>query len=215
MASVTPIDELLPLIAATVRRCPTTLLRRAYLDAARELCQQSQWLRMTVQGNLVSGVREYSLGNDDHVEVVNIGPVSGQQDPSNGIQFWPIVVSDPTMWDPNLLPGQPVRYAYIPEGNVAFDPVPSQAFGVTVSLIVQPRLGQTVIPTSLISKWDNELRSGALGYLCGIPGEPWTDPIKAEKYDREFSSGIANAKADAQRRYNTGAQRARPRAFIV
>lgn len=209
----TEVKDLLPLISTRIRRAPTGLLTRAYVDAARDFCQQSQWLKTTIIGQTEPDVRQYDLGQDDFREIVNISAMAGKQE--NPVQEWPIVASDSTQWDWNLPPDCPVRYCYIPEAQMALDPVPKKVYGLTVGVIIQPKLGVTKIPTSLVSKWDAEIRAGALATLFSIPNEPWTNPSFSEKYAREYRAGISNAKADAQRQYNTGSVRARPRRFFA
>ncbi len=46
-----------------------------------------------------------------------------------------------------------------------------------------------------------------------LPGQPWTDKQMSLFKGKEFRSGISNGKAEAQRLYNVGGNRARPRSF--
>jgi hypothetical protein len=202
-------------IAQVVRKCPTITLRRAYVRALREWCQSTQWLRLNLAGSTAAGIRQYALGNDPYLDIVGVFAMQGQQSQSQGIQYWPIVPSDSGQWDPNMVQGMPVRFQYVPEAQFALDPIPQQVYGLLLTLILQPKEGAQQIPESPLLKYSNEIEAGALAYLFDIPGQAWTNPMMAVKYDRIFRSGIANGKAEAQRSYNVGSQRARPRQFIV
>lgn len=205
-------------IAQICQKTPTITLRRAYVRAMREWAQQSHWLRESVAGATVAGQRLYSLGSDPYLDIVGVQAVQASQNPPTGIQYWSVCASDPTMWDPNLstnqIVRQPVRYAYIPEGQIAFDPIPNDVYNVLITIIVQPKEGATMIPAAPLVKYSNEIEAGALAYLFNIPGQKWTSPQMAAMYAKQFQSGISNAKAEEQRAYNVGSMRARPRNFV-
>ena len=212
------INDYLANVAQIARKCPTPTLRHAYMRAYREWCQQTQWLRTNVPGNTVTGQRQYNLGNDPDIDVMGIFAMQGSQLPppnSNTInpQYWPIRPSDSRFWNENLSPGQPLRYAYIPEAQFALDPIPQQEYGLQVTVIIAPNEAAVNVPLAPLIKWSNDIEAGALEYLMGIPGMPWSDKVTAAAKGKEFRSGIANGKADVQRAYNVGSVRAQPRAF--
>lgn len=202
-------------IAQVCRKCPTITLRRAYVRALREWCQQTQWLRTAVSGFTVADHRQYSLGNDPYLDVVGIYAMQGSQSQPQGLQYWPIVTSNSGQWDPNRQPGMPVRYQYVAEAQFAVDPIPKEAFGLLITLIVQPKEGAVQIPAAPLLKYSNEIEAGALAYLHGVPGQSWSSSTEAARQDRVFRAGISNGKTEAQRNYNVGSQRARPRQFVV
>jgi hypothetical protein len=212
------VNDYLANVAQVCRKAPTTTLQHAYMRAYREWCQQSQWLKMDLPGATEINVAQYALGNDPQLDIIGIYAMQGSQSQTQGIQFWPIVPSDSGQWDPNLQPGQaqmPVRYQYIPEAQFALNPTPTQVYGLVVTLILTPKEGAINVPESPLVKYSNDIEAGALEYLLGIPGMPWTDKGTAAVKGREFRSGISNGKAEAQRKYNVGAQRVRPRQFII
>ena len=214
MNMVDTFDQLVN-IAQVCRKCPTITLRRAYVRALREWCQQTQWLRTAVSGFTIADARQYSLGNDPYLDVIGILAMQGSQSQSQGIQYWPIVPSDSGQWDPNMNPGMPVRYQYVAEAQFAVDPLPDAVYGLLITLIVQPKEGATQIPAAPLLKYSNEIEAGALAYLLAVPGQPWSDPQGAVVQGKAFRSGISNGKAEAQRNFNVGSQRVRPRQFIV
>ncbi len=191
MNMVDTFDQLVN-IAQVVRKCPTITLRRAYVRALREWCQQTQWLRINLAGSTTINTRQYALGNDPFLDIVGVYAMQGQQSQSQGIQYWPIVPSDSGQWDPNMVPGMPVRFQYVPEAQFALDPIPSQVYGLLLTLILQPKEGAQQIPESPLIKYSNEIEAGALAYLFDIPGQPWSNPMMGMKYARMFSAGIAS-----------------------
>ncbi len=197
-----------------VRRAPNGTLISAYIRAARKFCRETRWFRSTLVGQTVADTRLYSLGSDTYMEVVGLRAVSAQQLDGSG-QPWQLATSDPAGWYPGFRPSQPQRYAYIPEGQIAIDPLPDKAYTITMTLQLQPKAGVTSLPEGLLVKWDQALQDGALMYLLNIPDQPWTNPQQAELHRRAFQAAINNARADEQRAYNTGTVFIRKRPFIV
>lgn len=202
-------------IAQVCRKAPTATLRRAFVRALREWCQQTQWLLTTLDGSTTPNTRQYALGNDPQLDIIGIKAMRASQSLTQGIQFWPVIASDSSQWDPNMPAGLPVRFCYIPEAQFAVDPIPNNTYGLELTLVLQPKEDAVNIPQAPLLKYSNEIEAGALEYLFGIPGMPWTNVNEAVRYGRAFRAGISNGKAEAQRSYNIGPQRARPRQFIL
>jgi hypothetical protein len=218
MTQMVDVNEYLANVAQVARKCPTTTLRHAYMRAFREWCQQTQWLRTNVPGVTVAGQRQYNLGNDPDLDIMGIFAMQGSQTPAQNAnavntQFWRIAPSDSTFWNENLSAGQPLRYAYIPEAQFALDPIPQQAYNLQVTVILAPDEASVNVPLAPLVKYSNDIEAGALEYLLMLPGMPWTDKPMSAAMGAKFRSGISNGKAEAQRMYNVGAQRMRPRPF--
>ncbi len=110
---------------------------------------------------------------------------------------------------------QPTQFQYVPEAQFAIWPTPSTVIDLTVTAIVTPKESAVNVPQSPLQKYSNDIEAGALAYLLMVPGQPWSNPAAAQVYKREFSAGISNGKAEVQRGYNVGAQRAQPRLFVT
>lgn len=213
MANVAILDRIAD-VAQLVRNAPNTTLIGAYVRAARKFCRESRWHRVALTGETVAGTRLYSLGSDTYMEVLGLRAASAAR-LTGDTKAWPLHVGDTGSWDPGAQQGRPRLYAYVPEGQVALDPVPDAAYALSLTLVVQPKAGVNEIAEELLVKWDQVLQAGALSYLLEIPGMPWTDPAAAERKRREFHAGIANAKADEQREYNAGSALVQRRRFLV
>lgn len=200
-------------VAQIARGCPTPTLRRAYVRAMRDWCAQTQWLRINAVGATEANIALYDLGSDPLLEIVGLFAVSGQDDSFTPPQQWDLGMSNPGTWNPAIGPGRPLRAAYIPEGQMALNPTPDAVYGITYTAIVQPKDGVVEIPAEPLKKYSTAIEAGALEYLLGMKGTPWYDPNEGLRRGREFSAGISNGKAEAQRAYNTGSQRITRRPF--
>jgi len=208
----TDIDDVLQNVRQIIRGCPPVTLRRAFMRAAREWCQQTQWLRMTVAGATTANTQIYTLGSDADLDISALRAISVTDSAGGASGLAP---TDSTTWNPNLSNGLPRRYCYVPEGQFALNPTPDKVYALSIGLIVIPKETTRNVPSSILVKYSNDIEAGALAYLLTIPGQPWTDLPRGEREARAFQAGIANGKTDAQRAYNTGSMRARSRPFLV
>lgn len=209
-------------VAQLVRRCPLQTLRSAYVQALRDWCSQTHWLRKDITTSTIfqSGAEAAYVvplvGQDDtFLEVVAI------RDDIVGIDTAPTIPTefkikpgDPSGWNLSDRANRPRWYAYRPEGLFDLHPTPDKDYNLRITAVLQPKEGALSVPDTPLKKWSSGIEAGALEYLFSIPGEAWSHDGKAGKWGATFRSGINNAKADAQRRFNTGSQRARAQPFI-
>jgi hypothetical protein len=211
------LDDQLTNVRQLCRKAPLPTVRRAYTRMMREWCQQTQWLRLNLGGETLVDQRTYTLGTDDNLDIMGIRAMSVTVTNSDGTTTaFPVQASDSTLWNPNFPSQRPLRYCYLAEGGFALDPAPDQAYTLTMTLIVAPKESAAAtaqVPTDPLIKYSNDFEAGALSYLLAMRGEPWFDLQQAMAYKKDFSSAIANGKTEAQRAYNTGSMRARPRPF--
>ncbi|MBX3603188.1 MAG: hypothetical protein KF863_21415 [Rubrivivax sp.] len=213
MANV-PVLNVIADVAQLVRNAPNPTLIAAYVRAARKFCRESRWLRVELLGQAEADTRVYSLGSDPYLEVLGLRAASAARTSGN-TKRWPLTVSATDGWDPNAGPGKPQRYAYVPEAQVAIDPVPDGAYDLTLTLVVQPKAGVNELPEELLVKWDQVLQAGALAYLFAIPGQTWTDLAESKRQAAVLQSGINNARADEQREFNAGTTFIKRRRFLA
>jgi hypothetical protein len=207
------ITQALQRIAQIARRCPTPTLKKAYVDAARDFCGQSRWLRTDITVSVVANDFDYTLTPaDTDTEVIGVRKVVGT---TSAGKEWRLNPLDKDQWPLNVRPDQPRFYAYVPEGQIDLQATPDASYTLTVTAQVQLVLGATTVPDVLDSKWGRALADGTLGYLMDIPEQPWTDHGQAMVRRKAFQAAINNAKADEQRGYNQGSVMVRQRAFIT
>ncbi len=211
------VNDYLVNIAQICRKCPTNTLRHAYMRAYREWSQQAQWLKVNIPGATVVNQAQYALGNDPNLDIIGIFAMQATFTPNGGNpQTWGLGPTDSNTWSPNVPASpQPTQYQYVPEAQFAIWPTPSTVVDLVVTAIVTPKEGAVNVPLAPLQKYSNDFEAGALEYLLMLPGMPWSNPAAATMYGRAFRSGISNGKAEAQRGYNTGPGRARPRQFVT
>jgi len=204
-------------IAIVARKCPTPVLQAAYVTAFRDWCTQTQWLRETVPGMTTADLSLYSLGADPLLEIIAIQAMSVTSTPPGGTtpQTTVMMPTDSGSWDANRPASRPRWYSYVPEGQFALFPTPDAVYDLTITVVVSPVDNVARIPEAPLRKYSSVFEAGALAQLLQVPGQPWTDPGRAQREARIFSSGVSNGKAEVQRNFNTGAQRVRPRPFII
>lgn len=210
----TALIDIIPDVAQIVRKAPNATLIRALNRAAREFCKQTRWMRLTLQGVTVAGTQLYSMGADQDLEIIGLKAVSSAARTGN-TRARALQVSTPAGWVPDQPDAAPMRYAYVPEGMLALNPTPDKVYDLLMTIVVQPTLAANSIPSQLLVRWDRVIKAGALSYLLEVPGQPWSDPAEALMKQREFQSGISNARADEQRDYQSGTFIARRRPFVV
>jgi hypothetical protein len=201
-------------VRQVLQQCPALSIQFAYVRAARQFCQEARWLRRVVSATLVANRQYYSLGSDPLLEVLALGPVQATTpvNPATGQNIVSLSAADPATFDPNQTSGFPMWYAYVPEAQIGFNPKPNAAYPVTITLVVQPRDGVADLPDELLVKWRYAFEEGAKWFLYEIPGEPWSDPQKAQLCRANFRSYVNEARADVNRGFQQGPVRARPRA---
>lgn len=210
----TALIDIIPDIAQICRKAPNATLIRALNRSAREFCKQTRWMRLALVGTTEIGTQLYSMGSDPDLEVIGLKAVSSAARTGN-TRPRALQVSTPTGWLPGQPNDAPMRYAYVPEGQMALNPTPDKVYDLLLTIVVQPTLAANSIPGQLLTRWDRVIKAGALAYLLEVPGQPWTDPVQAVAKMREFQSGINNARADEQRDYQAGTFIARRRPFVV
>lgn len=207
------VTQALPKIAQIARGCPTPTLIKAYVDAARDFCGQTRWLRDTLAPiSTTANTAGYTLTpTDATTEIIGVRQVLAS-DSNNG--SWRLGRLDETQWPLNAGPNPPRVYAYVPESSIDLYYTPDGVYTLTVTAQVQPVGNATAVPDELDRKWGRVIQAGTLAYLLDVPGQQWTNLARAQLYRREFQAGVNNAKADEQRGYNTGSVRVKRRLFV-
>ena len=215
MAALT---TLTPAIAVKVKGCPRPVLQYAYVRAARQLCGESRWFRTSLEATLTIDLTQYDISPDSDALLEVVDVFDGQiTSIINGVndRILPLNKSDGADFDPNATAGQPDFFTYVPEAEIAFNRPPDQAYPVAFTLVCQPKNGVQEIPDALLNKWQRAIEAGALEYLFSLVGQAWANKSESDRYGSAFRAGISNAKADAERGYQSGSVTVRRRGWIV
>lgn len=200
MAQIAVVQLLAP-VAEIVRQAPTNTLIRAYVGAARELCNRSRWLRNRILGPTVAAQKRYNLGSDTYEEVIGIAGMSV----NDGSRWIPVTEGNVANEDGEATAGLPEVYEYVPHGQFSVWPLPDGAYDVDVTAVIQPKLGVITIDDSLTINWEDALKAGALYRLLRIKGQPWSDPAESAVQYQLFMSGVYAAQSDVAAGFNAGA----------
>lgn len=199
----TNVTDLLAPIAEICRECPIPTMIRNYVDAAREFCRRSTWLRETVTGATIASQTMYSIGGDVYSEVVGIVAVSLT---AATAEERPLTEKESGEWDPTADADTPSYYQYVPMGQMALYPTPDAIYPLTVAVVIQPVVNASSVDSRLVPTMDEWIRKGALMRLHKIKGTPWYDALEAENLRRQFEVHIASASHQADRGYNPAAR---------
>lgn len=194
--------SLLARVAQVCRGCNNTTMIDAYISAVRRLCAESRWYRSTLLGATVALEPNYNLGSDTYNEILGVSAVSALI--TTG-QTRPLVERNSTRWNADTAADRPEFYQYVPHAQLALHPTPDAIYPLTIGLVLQPKSGSNSLDEALLVKWDDAFIQGALGYLLGLPGLPWTDKRAAKEQMDLFDAAINSATSDAAAGYNAGA----------
>lgn len=204
MAQV-PVNELLAEVMQICRECPTSTLVKAYVRAARMLCNKARWLTQNLEAVCEDGVHVYTLTPDPFHEVIGIQAMA-IANAVGGTDYEPLTEGFTGSWSPNDATELPTEYQYLPEGRFALHKTPGLAYPLIVTAIVQPLASAVSLDAKLVVNWDYALQEGALAYLLNLPRTPWTERAEAQNQEAKFRAHMNQALSSALRGYNAGAE---------
>lgn len=197
----TPVYDLLAPIRQICRGCPTTTMNEAYISAVRQFCHHTKWFLSTLSGSTAIGTATYNLGSDAYSEIIGVNAISltySSTDVRDLERF------SSAGWDPGDQNQVPELFEYVPEAQFSVHPTPDAVYALTISLILQPKVGSNSIEEALVPKWDHAFRAGALEYLMRIPGMAWTDKAEAIRQGAMFQDWKNRGASSAAKRNSVG-----------
>lgn len=199
----TNVTDMLGPIAQECRDCPIPTMVRDYVDAVRMFCRKSMWLQQDITTvDTVANTATYSLGTDTYAEFIGVKRLVLERAAGD---LRELTEKASRFWDLNASASVPEFYEYVPDGQVRLYKTPDGAYPLTITAHIQPKRAATSIDTRVVTRWEEEMRWGALARLLLIPGMPFTSPQRALDCERKFNVAIASAQAQADRGYNPGA----------
>lgn len=170
--------------------CPNATLSQELVEAAREFCQESRWLRYSKYYDATATENTVDLESDDAtLEVIGIKAVE-----YDGVPMDPGKPED----QPHDT-GVPERYTYRHASEMLVYPTPvtDVADVFLVNQIMQPVIGAPSFPDDLTVRWSHVIAYGALSRLLAMPGAAWENEKRSVYYEDKFSTGKAAAMAMA------------------
>lgn len=189
--------ELEPQVLATVPQCPTPTIERELRNAARELCEQAECLRMTVLNEPVNaGIAEVEFDIDENyvmVRPITLHVGDGEITPTSQT----LLDADYYNWRDEV--GRPKHFMRSNEtlNAVVLFPIPDQDYidePLRGEIAVKPNRSATVVDELMIERYETALVHGAIARLLMISGTPWYNPQQASYHQSVFDREVEGAK---------------------
>ena len=201
---MTPVAELRPRVATEVPNCPNPVIDRALVDAARALCSGASIWRDTLAVT--------PDGHGTRIALQSSGvTVNGQPAAAS----WPDSAELARVIPPGVeVSGRDFRqYEMVDQRTLHVLRDPGDELTVHVSL--RPTLAARSLPDAVTLDYLEGVVSGALSRVLRMTSEPWTNPQMAQYYAREARQARNQAVIEAQRGFEGGAMRVKPRLFAT
>lgn len=185
------IDVLLPLVRRHVQKCPDFTIKFALNHVARQFCDDTYYLKRTIELPIVIGTGYYDLTLSAYPEeeIIAVKNAEFQKKPLGFVASERVPVE--TGFPPRSL-------IFYPPATIELVPTPDESTTDTISIetVSKPILDSAVIPDELIRKYDRCLANGAISYLYTMPNEGWTNYPGAVAFDNMYKSDMLNAKSE-------------------
>jgi hypothetical protein len=208
MAALT---ELVSDIQATIPEIPGFIAERQVLRAARQFCHETRAWRDSFQFSVIEALPTVALGSlipagTELVDIISIKNTGGGEPVHPRTYSWLDRNTSDWRSETDLNASYYVRDS---NNTIRLSPTPSVT---TVDLYdarvaVKPTLAATELEDGLVSRYREELISGALGHLFLIPRKPWTDLNLAQYHKAQFMVSWAGARVAAAEEHQTGVPR--------
>jgi hypothetical protein len=194
---------------------PEPLLSMALVRAAQDFCHQTWFVRRLVVITTVAGESNYSIAAVVNSGEEVIGVRAAQVQPSDGSRVRPLGSPDFSNIRPDLSPGIPTDFTYLPYDHISFARPPDGVYSVPVEVAVQPITGATALADELGPEWRRAIGYGALEWLYGMPKKSWADSRESARNAGLFAAAINIAKGQSLRNFNRRNLRMKPARFVV
>jgi hypothetical protein len=175
------------LVRIAVPGCPEPLINDAIIDACIEFCRQTRAVTEEVGVFPTAGDPVATIPVSEFVRAARAQWVKRGDEP--------LTKSSKPEFDasPYLHTGGTASHYYLDDGALVLGPVPEVDDELSVSVVVEPRLGVATIPDVLQDEWRKEIAAGARATLLDIPNTSWRSPGDSLKAAAEFQNGIDKA----------------------
>ncbi len=175
--------------------------------AAIDFCEATRlWVRQ---------VQEYAFKDDGRVDITNFDEDEESlealvMEQYNGVNIGHIppamsggeLTKYANMNFDGLQRGSPMYVFELPEepSTVGVWPIPDKQYAdLAFKIILKPSETATVLPDFLYKNWRRAIVEGALMYLYGLSGLPFTDPRREETAMKRFENAKLNGRVAANR----------------
>jgi hypothetical protein len=193
-----PVSNFFSRLIPHVIGCPEPLAQQALVDSAIALCDQALVVQVDLEAeSVLSDVRDYTLSLPSQQELSQVLRVWLDDELLTPVPSFQVgVIED--------LPGQP-RYYFSRDIfevlNVRLFPTPDKAFpdGLQIRVATRPTRDATQVHSSLLNEWVDIVVEGAAARLHDLPGQVFTNEIKAMALYQKVRAKINAARVEALR----------------
>lgn len=193
------------LVGPVAQRClgaPTPSLVEAYLQAARVLCKRSGWFTEELDVATVADDTSYALTpTDSENEIIGVRLVIAEVSTN---KIYEVEQRAKRRWCLEDNASEPEFYDYVPDAILDIHPAPAGVYDLTVTAILRPVLLSVTLDSTLVTRWDEAFRLGAMASLQAIPGQAWTDQRLAANNSVAFENWCNKAASAAAKRFKRG-----------
>jgi hypothetical protein len=200
-------SRLIPLVPA----CPEPLAEQAITDSAIDFCERTTVLRVDADAfTTVAGTSLYDIDVPSNHLLSRVIYVTVDGYPIHG----EVTESLPAL---DSYTGKPTNYYIVRDDSeilLKLFPTPDDAYTVALNLAVRPTVGAAYLADDLYNYWVEAVVAGAAYRVKAIPGQPFSDPVGAEYYNRRCKILCNNARNESNIGRIVGSVKAQPRPFV-
>lgn len=190
------VSTIFRLVRPYVRNCPEAVMREWIVEAARQFCQDTRWLRENVLLNTVVDAARYQvLPSSAAEEIIGIFAADYRN--------MPLAPIGPQEAPSDTVGNRPYGFWYeLPDILVIADaPASAELEAINVEIITRPVVGATTLSDRLVRRWERAISHGAIAMLCGMTKAGWFDPARAAASEGEYDSEMRKARSEADRNH--------------
>lgn len=196
------LEEFLPRVSLVAKGVPDDVALEYLRQAAMRLARESKLLKRELRLDVQAGVRDYYIQSGDNEQVhlihsVQYGKAGERSGCASSSCFVPLKACRSGV------------FSFEPPDKVILNQSPkSDGEGALfVHYFAMPTQNACEVDALLFEHYHDVVVDGALGWLLMMRKYEFADPQLAVLYGRQFRQGLAQAKIDVMRRFETGTQR--------
>lgn len=211
-----------PFVAPKVLGCTDPLIEEAVLNACIEFASKSCIVRQVTNDAAVADLTEYDVDQPSMLRVNRIHDVFFKRTrltPRAQHMITDAVAAyGESVAGKSAAAGLPCEWVSRDpaQATVSVYPAPalSEADAITIVASMVPTISATRVPDVLYDDYARDIAAGAVAELMLVPAQPWSNPVLAGVYRRQFDAAATAAAALSRTGLGTGSLRARPRSFV-
>lgn len=185
------LDDVAQLVKSFAYDAPDDLIKWHVVQAAREFCAKTRWLRESIIVPVITDQTRYALSPTDGstVEIIEVKAVEWYGEPLEPkLQE---EVADDVFGFYYVEPPATLVLSWIPDEDVADQ--------LEVRVVLQTLLAITAIPDEIARRWDRALSYGALERLLMMKDASWFWPEGSANFAARWMAELGRAQVEADR----------------